>query len=470
MLLLKGKGHGRVLAVALVLAVMLPMGIGNAWAVNCGDTNLDGITDTPCACGDTVVGQAGYTYTLTGDLTCTDPNPGGGTDHGLTVGNSDITIDGAGFVIDGVAGRSCIAGLTNDAGIYSYGNSNVTIRDLEITNFCHGIDLEGSGGGPSGSTGNLIECCEIHDNGDAAGAGGQTMGIQLVWVYDSVVTNSKIYNQKGSGSQPAGGNGLHLCHGEDNVFSYNEVHDNAKAGFFVRCAAQGTIYASNYIYANKLGGIYQWCRNADGSLAEYNLSVNSQSGPGIAFGGGGNNQAWYNTTTGNATHGIAFDRDASAGEVLENTSCSNTGSDIYAKTGVAVTGDHNTCDTTFNYDDTSAGAGNGCEFACASVVDSDGDGIRDFLPTSGTPLDNCRLTPNPGQEDADGDGYGNACDADMNNDDKVDISDFWLFKQAYGTYCVGNGCVDADFDDNGRVDRMDYRTFRGLYGTSAPFE
>jgi FlaG/FlaF family flagellin (archaellin) len=89
-------------------------------------------------------------------------------------------------------------------------------------------------------------------------------------------------------------------------------------------------------------------------------------GPGIVFGGQDGNEALNNTTTGNATYGIAFTRDATAGYVEGNTSLNNATTDIYAKTGVTVTGDHNTCDTTSNYDDASAGAGNGCQYSSSN--------------------------------------------------------------------------------------------------------
>ena len=67
------------------------------------------------------------------------------------------------------------------------------------------------------------------------------------------------------------------------------------------------------------------------------------------------------------------------------------------------------------------------DVAVAMPADSDGDGVDDTL-------DNCTAVANPGQQDADGDGHGNHCDADLNNScGAVNISDLFAFKAAFGT-------------------------------------
>ncbi len=91
-------------------------------------------------------------------------------------------------------------------------------------------------------------------------------------------------------------------------------------------------------------------------------------------------------------------------------------------------------------------------------IDSDDDTVPDYL-------DNCSLTANPDQKDTDNDGYGNMCDCDLDNNGRVDRSDFITFRQAWGT-----SNADTDFDGSGTVDRNDFIMFRQRWGTTAPFE
>jgi hypothetical protein len=75
--------------------------------------------------------------------------------------------------------------------------------------------------------------------------------------------------------------------------------------------------------------------------------------------------------------------------------------------------------------------------------DADGDEYSDDL-------DNCSAQPNPDQRDTDGDGFGNACDADLNNDNIVNVIDLGLFRQRF----FGSD-PDADFNGDGIVNVID---------------
>jgi hypothetical protein len=87
------------------------------------------------------------------------------------------------------------------------------------------------------------------------------------------------------------------------------------------------------------------------------------------------------------------------------------------------------------------------------VDDGDGDGIPDDV-------DNCMAAANPDQRDTDADRYGNACDADFNNDGVVNFADLAVFRSRFGT-----GDANADLTGDGIVNFADLARFNQLFGS-----
>jgi hypothetical protein len=90
--------------------------------------------------------------------------------------------------------------------------------------------------------------------------------------------------------------------------------------------------------------------------------------------------------------------------------------------------------------------------AAAIETDTDGDGIPDSR-------DNCILVPNKDQLDSDGDGYGNACDADLNNDGFVNALDLAAMRNQFG-----KRKVPGDINGDGIVNALDISLFAKLFG------
>ena len=80
-------------------------------------------------------------------------------------------------------------------------------------------------------------------------------------------------------------------------------------------------------------------------------------------------------------------------------------------------------------------------------------------------VDNCIDAFNPSQTDADLDGFGNACDADYDNDGLTSMSDFRILYDSWKTR-RGDPYFDAsvDCDDNGRIGKLDLKFFREHFG------
>ena len=91
--------------------------------------------------------------------------------------------------------------------------------------------------------------------------------------------------------------------------------------------------------------------------------------------------------------------------------------------------------------------------------DADGDGVPDAN-------DNCKLVVNPTQLDFDQDGYGNICDADLNNSGTVTSADFGLLRSVLGQAAgSGNLAAAADMNGSGTVTSADFGLLRARLGT-----
>ncbi|MFK8014090.1 MAG: peptidoglycan DD-metalloendopeptidase family protein [Gammaproteobacteria bacterium] len=89
--------------------------------------------------------------------------------------------------------------------------------------------------------------------------------------------------------------------------------------------------------------------------------------------------------------------------------------------------------------------------------DSDGDGVDDFF-------DNCRFLSNPAQRDTDEDGYGNACDTDLNNDGTTNAQDLGLLRSAFFTAPgVAGWNPNADFNGDNVINVIDLGALRASF-------
>ncbi|MDH5255952.1 MAG: dockerin type I domain-containing protein, partial [Gammaproteobacteria bacterium] len=79
-------------------------------------------------------------------------------------------------------------------------------------------------------------------------------------------------------------------------------------------------------------------------------------------------------------------------------------------------------------------------------------------------LDNCTLVSNASQCDSDGDGFGNRCDADLNNNGATNAQDATLFRAQLGQPSVAPAYNAADLNCNGFVNAQDSTLFRSLLG------
>ena len=353
---------GRILTIILFLALLT----GNTYAGCVGDT-----TGTDYGCGDTVTESC----TFNEDLNC----EGG---HGLVIGENNIVIDGNGHTLNGVAPGTCEGLGIERSGIYNKAHDDITIKNLEIQNFCTGIYFRSDDEYGDKVERITIWNCEIHHNGAASGGDTTTQGIKWLGVFYSTIANNRIHDNTGAGTAcTSGGNGIFINgvsgYGAwNNTITENTIYNNTKGGFFTRMMCVNTTVSHNDVYGNGQGGIILRCKKTAMHTIEQN-DVHENYGSGIFLGGpdsvirhntitNNKNGSAYTGVVGKYGMGVNIGRNDGShyNEMISNTICGNEGVDIEVCVGATGnTGSENTCDATLNYDD--ATAGSGCTYSCS---------------------------------------------------------------------------------------------------------
>lgn len=193
----------RILSLLLTPALVLALTASPAAAKNCGDTVA------PCACGDTVTAS----WTFTQNLTC------GGTGPALTIGNN-------GVVINGTASNGTRYTLTGTGsgqlhkGIRTAGFDNTVIKNLNVSGFNWGINVEASDDGRTWSENTLI------DNVYVTGADDEGIHLGEPSSY-TTIQNSELYNNGDVNCNVTGGNGceqLYLKSSYYNTIKNTKIH------------------------------------------------------------------------------------------------------------------------------------------------------------------------------------------------------------------------------------------------------
>ena len=369
--------------------------------------------------------------TFDANITVSDAGETGAVTHGLRIGADEITVDGDGYILTGAGcvPDVCYCEESTDpspychSGIVNTGYNNVTIKNITITNFCQGISMkkESAGGSIENCT---VERSTIRHNGYIAPGPNwdderNPCAIFLYNVDNSTVTNCTIYNQSGQNTDAcwAGGHGVRFHQRADhNTVTNNTIHDCEGAGVYAKMQSKYEHVAYNHIYHNGFdkggyefyfvsGGIKGACIHSSNWTIENN-TIENNTGPGIFMGGeyntiryntiknstsntpddnwghgigvdlhrgGRGNTVSFNNITGHEEYGIYVQYQDLYTEIHNNTVCLNGDADIYVRdrnSGYSgtTTGDNNTCDTTYNYDDEGT---SGCTYHCPASVGPD---------------------------------------------------------------------------------------------------
>ncbi len=429
---------------------------GNAVS-GAGDVNGDGISDLIVGAvwaGPGELEAAGDAYVVFGtdqgfpaefelsSLLATNGGDGSagfilkGVDEGDETGTSVSTagdLNGDGFS-DVIVGARFAGDQTAGAAYIVFGNDEAFPAEFELADL-----LEANGG--NGSAGFVLEGIEPFDRlGRSVSSAGDVNGDGI----SDIVAGAR--------------------------FADVGTRSNAGASYVIFGTENGfpaEIEAASLLAANGGNGSVGFAINGIDTVDESGISVSDAgdvNGDGIddlTVGAARGHQAYvvFGTATG---HPAEFELssllelgggDGSAGFVLDGLVNTQTGSSVSGAGDVNGDG----------VDDVIIAAARGGpgntsrSYVIFGGRDSDGDGVEDSA-------DNCIDAGNQDQRDTDGDGFGNVCDADLNNDCIVNGIDLGLLNAAFFS-----ADANTDFNGDGVVNAVDLGILKqAFFGSPGP--
>ncbi len=274
------RGHALRIAFGITILVLLLIGSASSKSIN------DNATGGDCYSIGTWT-PTSKTCTLTTDFTET-----------VQIDSDGVTLDGDGHTL---------TGSNTGNGVYLYGRTGVTLKNLNVKGFYNGIYL-------FGSSDNTLIGNNASNN------------------------NYGIISEKGSGNNTLIGNnasnnfyGIHLFGSSNNTLSGNTANSNNGDGIILGSGDMHT-----HSYNNTLVGNTANSNNGDGIYlfgTSYNMlsgnTANSNNGDGIILYGSRDHSSSYNTLNGNTANsnkgsGIYLQNNNPGGSTSYNMLSSNT--------------------------------------------------------------------------------------------------------------------------------------------------
>jgi len=268
------------------------------------------------------------TYTLTDNIVA----------DSIPSGQSIIAIERDSIVFDGVG--CTLQGTENGNGIYLYGRTNVTIKNIHIKNFWHGIYLDSSSHNSlSGNniTNNRVGIAFVYSSSNNSVSGNNITantdnGIWLGSSSNNSITGNNITNNGlgiGLGSSPnnsvSGNNitgnnehGIYLSYSSTTSVVENDIINNYN-GVFLYYSSNTSVSGNNI--TNNSHGIYLNCSSSNNSISGNNITNNEY---GVFLTYSSNNSVSENYIANNAGDGVCLWTDSLNNILSENNIVNNS--------------------------------------------------------------------------------------------------------------------------------------------------